>query len=140
MATARQPSGIHLAVYEVRESSIPGDSNFSRTLSIADSTTGTYTIPGSTLTLTRSSSSGTLLTTFTVSAGTLTGQVPYTVDNPYGFPVEGTVNLVYDRTGAPRTEVARPHAVVAGAARPGIRIRAQLGSRISDGKSALGIR
>jgi len=130
----------YLSAYEVRESTLPGDSSFSRTVTIFDSTAGTYTVSGTTLTLTRVDTLGTYVTTFTLGTGTLTGEVPYAVYNSYGFPVQGTVSLVYDRTGSPRTEVSKPHTVVAAAARRGTRIRAQFGSRVSDGRSALGIR
>ncbi len=122
----------YLQVYEVRESSIPGDSNFSRTISIADSTSGTYTLTGKTVTVTRGDSTGTFVTTFALSGTTLTGQVPYSVDSPYGFPVEGTVTLVYDRTGSSLSSIVKkPPAAAAGILRSARRIHAQFGRRVS---------
>jgi hypothetical protein len=127
----------YLAAYESRVSTIPGDSNFNRTVSVFDSTTGTYTVSGTVLTLTREDSAGTFVTQFTVSTGTLTGEVPFTVYNSYGFPVSGTVTLVYKKTGTTRTAVVRSSrdARAAGFV-PAGRLHVELGAR-SDGPSTL---
>jgi hypothetical protein len=117
----------YLSAYEVRESTLPGDSSFSRTVTVFDSTTGTYTIAGSVLTLTRVDSLGTFVTQFTIGTGSLTGEVPYTVYNSYGFPVSGTVQLIYDRTGSSVSNVVKPH-VLRAAAVPTGRTRARFGA------------
>lgn len=126
----------YLTAYELRESSRPGDSSFSRTVTVFDSTAGTYTVSGSVVTLTREDTLGTFVTMFTIKAGTLTGQVPFTVYNSYGFPVSGTVALVYNRTGSPISGVQGKHPVNAAAVEPRSRIRVAFG-RQGIGGSAL---
>jgi hypothetical protein len=125
----------YLSAYELRESSRPGDSSFSRTVSVFDSTAGTYTVSGSVLTLTREDTMGTFVTMFTIKTGTLTGEVPYTIDNSYGFPISGTVSLVYNRTGSPRSGVQGKHPVNAAAAEPRSRIRLAFGRQGISGSA-----
>lgn len=127
----------YLTIREARSSSVPGDSNFDRTIQVIDSTGGTYSVTGGLLTLSRIDTTGTRSVSFTIGIHTLSGEVSYSVYNSYGFPVSGTVALVYDLTGAPEHSVVRkPSASSAVRHLPMGLIRARLGTPV-NAKSAL---
>jgi hypothetical protein len=126
----------YLTIREARSSTVPGDSNFDRTLEIIDSTGGTYSVSGTTLTLTRIDTSSTRVVSYTIGIHTLSGEVSYSVYNSYGFPVSGTVALVYDLTGSPAHSVVRKRTVSNAVRRPIGLTRARFGTLV-NARSAL---
>jgi hypothetical protein len=127
----------YVTLYEYRSSTIPGDSNFNRTDTVYSLTGGSYKISGTTLTITRVDTAHgyrTEITTFAIGAGTpttLTGSVPYTVDNSYGQTVTGTVTLIYKKTGASAYSVLRNPSLSAAAREALKRARMRLGTPLA---------
>jgi hypothetical protein len=127
-----------LSLYELRSSTIPGDSNFNRTDTVTALTSGTYAISGTTLTITRvdtANGNSTEITSFTIGAGTpttLTGGVPFSVDNSYGETVTGTVALIYNLTGPPQASVLRKRTLSAAGHQSMMnRLRVRLGTPLA---------